>query len=199
MKRRETPLALLACALVGAAAFLGAPATVGAQDGGIVDMMPPELSPGPHHRHLDHFIGQWDAALTMWVQPDAPPTESKGSMSAEWILDGRFVRENFRGDFMGATFDGVGIYGYDGVEKRYTSVWMDSMSTAMMLSHGSCDESGTTFEYKGQARDPWGGEMTTYRMVIKVENKDKHTFTMYTSTPSTPEFKNMVIVYTRRK
>jgi len=199
MNRRETSIALLACALVGAIALVAAPSAARAQEGGIVDMMPPELSPGPHHRHLDHFIGEWNAKTVFWMQPGAPPVESVATMSAEWILDGRFVREEFKGDFMGAPFTGIGTYGYDGVEKRYTSIWMDSMSTAFMVSYGECDDSGKVFEYIGEARDPWGGEMSTYRVVIRIDSDDQHTFTMYTSTPTTPEFKSMVIVYTRKK
>ena len=58
-------------------------------------------NPGEHHKHLDQFVGEWNTTFKIWMGgPDAPATESKGTASVQWVLDGRFVMEKAKWTMM---------------------------------------------------------------------------------------------------
>src|SRR5262245_46761823 len=54
------------------------------------------LSPGSHHRHLDALLGRWESAVTVWPRPGADPNSSGGTSEVAWILDGRWLRLDYR-------------------------------------------------------------------------------------------------------
>ena len=71
------------------------------------------------------------------------------------------------------------------------------MSTAVMISTGSCDESHTcTFTSTGT--DPISGQPKTVRMVTKMSG-DNEVMEMWEPTPDGKEFKSLEITYTRKK
>src|SRR5262245_54995428 len=53
--------------------------------------------PGPEHKKLEPFVGQWTFTMRFWTDPSQPPAELKGSIERKWIMDGRFVLETARG------------------------------------------------------------------------------------------------------
>src|SRR5262245_48957108 len=67
------------------------------------------IAPSTAHKALEPFIGEWKAEVKAWMAPGQPPTESKGTAKATWILDGRYVQEEFTGDFMGQPFRGMSL------------------------------------------------------------------------------------------
>lgn len=201
MNRRGTRFALAAFVFVGLTA--GAIAVAQDKPGGQPEMggmpLPPEMLPGPFHKHLEHFVGEWDAKVKFWMDPSMPAEETSGSMSVRWIMDGRFIQEDFKGDMMGMPFTGMSITGYDNGEGRYVTTWIDSMSTSMMVSYGTCDSAGKVFTYTSESRDPWSGEKISFRLVATILSKDSHKFEMFATVAGNPEAKNMEILYTRKK
>lgn len=170
-----------------------------AQDAGAGMQMPPEFSPGPQHKMLDPFVGEWDATVKFWMEPGATPEESKGKSSSKWALDGRWVIEEFTGNFDGQPFKGISTTGYDPFKKKYISTWIDSMSTTMMVMEGTADPTGKTFGYTATAFDPFVGAETTTKTVITVDSHDQHTMRMFMVMPDGNQFQTMEIVYTRAK
>ncbi|MBC8105252.1 MAG: DUF1579 family protein, partial [Anaerolineae bacterium] len=90
--------------------------------------------PGPEHAEMAKNAGTWDAEVKFldmasgkWSEP------TKGTMTMEPIMDGRYVQMTFEGSMvMGGQsmpFKGMGIMGYDNMKKKYFSTWIDSMST----------------------------------------------------------------------
>src|SRR5688572_31470819 len=63
-------------------------------------------TPGAAHKGLDPLVGDWNAEVKLWMAPEAPPNVSKGSAKSTWILNGRFVQQEFKGEFMGKPFRG---------------------------------------------------------------------------------------------
>lgn len=159
--------------------------------------LPPECLPNENHERLNHFVGTWNVTNRMWMEPGAEPMESTASTNVKWVLDGRFLMEEYKGDMMGTPFTGLGISGFDNHEGKYTSLWMDSMGTAVMKSTGSVDSSGKVFTYHGSYWDPWSKMDTNCKFVLKITGKDSHTFTMYVLMPDGSEFKTMEMTYTR--
>lgn len=152
---------------------------------------------GPHHKHMEPFIGEWNAECKYWMGPGEPMT-SKASSSNRWIMDGRFVQLDYKGEWQGKTFTGMSIMGYDNIQKKYYSTWIDSMSTSLYVQSGACDESGKTFTFEGEAPCPITSGMKKHKTVYKVISKDKHVFEMYEPGPDGQMAKNMEITYTRK-
>ena len=98
----------------------------------------------------------------------------------------------------GQRFEGSGIAGCDNIKKEYTSVWVDNMSTMIMATEGTCDESGKVLTYSGEYPDPITDKTVKTKSVLRIVNHDRHVVEMYQQDPDGKEFKSMEITYTRR-
>lgn len=166
------------------------------------------LEPGPAHRLLDKSIGTFDVAMKMWWGgPGAEPVETSGTATRKWILDKHYVMEEMKADMMmpdpatgdmtAVPWNGMGLTGYDNFRNMYTSVWADSMSTAMSMSRGSASPDGTTFTYYGELDEPMLGVIgRTIKMVITQKSSDRAVFEMF-DLHAGSDYKVMEIVYTR--
>jgi len=155
-------------------------------------------TPGAEHKNLEYMIGTWDVTLKLWMAPEAPAQESKGSSTAEWILGGRYTRYTFTSDFMGMPFEGRGVTGYDNIEQKYFSIWLDNMSTHALKDSGTYDAATKTFNFVGEFKDATGKTIKA-RNVIKVVSNDQHVMTFYHTEPGKPEQKVMELTYNRKK
>lgn len=155
-------------------------------------------TPNENHKLLDFFLGKWDYTVKWWMSPDAKPEESKGNGEVKWIMGGRFLEQSVQGTSMNQPFNGMGILGYDNAEKEYKSVWIDNMGTGMMVGSGTYDPSTKTFTDKGTFSCPTQSEKS-YKSVTTIINKDKYSYEMYTADSDGKEFRNMEIIFTRKK
>ncbi len=155
-------------------------------------------TPGAAHKALEPLVGEWSAEVKSWMAPGAPPTVSKGKSKATWIMDGRYLQEEFHGEFMGKPFRGMSLMGYDNMEKKYNSVWIDNMSTIMVKTEGKAGEGGKVITLTGEYACPMTGDLhKPTRQVIRILSNDRHIFEMHD--PSKGEnSKEMEIVYTRK-
>jgi hypothetical protein len=152
--------------------------------------------PGKEHERLQKLVGEWDVAVKSYETPDKP-VESKAVARMETMLEGRFLRQTFEGEFGGVKFTGIGITGYDNAQKKYTGVWIDNMGTGIMHLSGEYDEATKTTTEIGEATTPIGP--MKFRMVTKHVNDDKFTFTMHMSLADGNEQLMMESTYTRKK
>jgi len=156
-------------------------------------------TPGPAHRVLDPMIGTWKCEVKHWTEPGGETQTSSGSSTSKWILQDHYVETTFNGDMMGMPFEGRGVCGYDNAQKTYFSTWIDSMSTACMVSKGTFDAGTKTFTYSGQAPDCMTGKLVTYRSLTKMVDPDHMVMEMHGPAADGKEFKMMEIHYTRSK
>src|SRR5688572_2024744 len=105
--------------------------------------------PGPAHKALDPLVGEWNADVKVWMEPNVAPMTSKGSATSTWDLQGRFVRQEFKGEFMGKPFRGLGFTGYDNVKQKYNNVWIDDMSTTIFTAEGEAEQGGKVLTFGG--------------------------------------------------
>ena len=94
-------------------------------------------------------------------------------------------------------FKGTSIEGYDNVKQKFVSSWADNMGTGIMMSEGTYDPATKTFTYNGEM-EPVPGMKTSVREVIKVTDKNHHTFEWYENRGG-QETKTLEINYTRKK
>lgn len=155
-------------------------------------------APGAAHKALDPLVGEWLAEVKSWASPEGPPMLSKGSAKAEWVMGGRFVREEFHGEMMGKPFHGMSLMGYDNQRKQYNSLWVDDMSTAIFTSHGTAGEAGKVFTFESKMDCPMTGEKDMpVKQVLRILSADKHVFEMHDPRKGEKSM-TMEITYTRK-
>jgi hypothetical protein len=161
------------------------PRAAGAQDSGapgemdaMMEAMMQASTPGPHHELLDVFVGAFEGTATIWMAPDATPVVSPARVTREWVLDGRYVAEHVEGEMEQGTFRGLGYLGYSNIDGQYQSVWMENMSTALMVEHGVYDAERKTFMFFGNHRMP-GGTLRVTSAEVNVSNPDRHVMTAW--------------------
>ena len=152
---------------------------------------------GAQHAAMARTAGTYDLKIRSWNKPDAPPMEETGTATRKMMLEGRVLAEDMQSKMMGQPFTGHGMQGYDNVTGKWWSTWNDSMSTGLMVSEGTCDDSGAC-TFTGSWNDPVTKGKTTARMTTKWTSPNVEVFEMYTPGPDGKEMKMMEITYTKR-
>jgi hypothetical protein len=158
-------------------------------------------TPGAEHAILKPLEGSWNVTGRSWMKPtEKKPTMSSGTSTLSWVMGGRFLKQEYKGDMMGQPFEGLGYMGYDKVKKEYVSVWMDSMATGLFEGSGSYDATTKTVGETGNFSCPVTGDKDMwYRSDWKMVDNDTNVFTMYMKDPNGKEFKSMELTYKRAK
>ncbi len=150
---------------------------------------------GPAHKLFRSMVGEWDTVMKIWSKPGEPEL-SKGTASNELILDGRYLRQDFKGKYNGMPHHGTGFLGHDNFLKNYESVWLDNFGSSMLFSKGKANKDGKSFALSYT----WEGPMGTMpgRMLYTITGKDGHTLEGW-MTQGGQEVKHMEITFTRTK
>ena len=193
MKIRLTAAAL--CLLALPALAQDKPKEPAAPDAGMMAA----ISPGEPHKHLARMAGDWTLANKAWMDPSQPPLESTGTMHGEMILGGRYVQTTWTGNMMGMAFEGRGTEGYDNLSKQNVSAWVDNMGTGIILSTGTCDDSGNKCSMKGDMMDPMTGKKSYMRSEVTWMDANTFKNEMYGPGMDGKEFKWMEIVAKRKQ
>ena len=155
-------------------------------------------TPNQNHERLSYMIGKWKTSVKMWEPGKPEPSVSSGTNVNEWLLDKRYVSTHYNGTFMGEPFEGMGITGYDNTKKKYTSSWMDSMSTSIMTSLGTIDDSRKVITFHGTHDDPITGQMDKpVKTIVRMLNETKFVVEMYDRNEAGAWYMNLELVYTR--
>lgn len=150
-------------------------------------------SPGPAHEILKAMAGDFRAEVTMFMGPSTQ--KSSGLMRNSLVLGGRYLENRYEGD--GGCMAGIGFVGHDNSAQQYTGLWMDTMSTMIMVSRGSIDASGKVITMTAEIDCPTHGGRQISRNVTTVIDNNRHTYEMYMSGPDGKEHKCLDIAYTR--
>ena len=99
---------------------------------------------------------------------------------------------------MGKPFHGIGFTGYDNVRQKYNSVWIDDMSTTILVSEGDADPDGKVITFDGDYACPMTGEKhKETRQIYLIISSNKHIFEMHDPARG-DNAKTMEITYTRK-
>jgi hypothetical protein len=152
--------------------------------------------PGPGHKVLDHYVGDWKGEVKCWMEPGGDPQVSHATARIRWIMNGRFLEEDFQGEMMGQPFQGRTVTGYDNVTQTFKSVWISDMQTSMFVTTGK--GGGKVITLEGMASCPMRqrGDIPM-KLVLRVLGPDKHTFEMFDLSQG-QDTKTMEIIYTRQ-
>jgi hypothetical protein len=150
-------------------------------------------TPGPAHKALDAFVGEWKAEVKCFHEGGAPQI-SQGTAKTRWILNGHFLEEEFHGEMMGKSFTGRSLLGYDNTKQKFNSVWVSDMQTSIFVSEGKGENGNKVITLEGRADCAATGRRDVLmKQVFRVLGPDQHTFEMFDGNS-----KSMEITYTRK-
>ena len=162
----------------------------------VMEVMQQAAAPGENHEFLAGMVGDWEYTSQIWMAPGQPPMESAGTAKRTMVMGDRFLQEDVVGAWMGNTFHGRGITGFDNTAGEFVNTWFDDMSTTISVSRGQRD--GDTLTMHGEYLDPMSKQTMKVRAVTRAVDADHTIFQYFMTTPGAPEFKSMEITYTRR-
>jgi hypothetical protein len=154
--------------------------------------------PGPEHKRLNALDGSWDCAVKIWMDPKAPPTESKGTIERKWIMGGRYLEERIKGEAFGMAFEGYGLTGYDNLRKKYTSAWIDNMGTGIMTSLGDYDADKKAFTFVSEEIDPLTRKPKKMKSVLRIIDDNKQVLESYEPGPDGKEWRMFELIAVRK-
>lgn len=152
-------------------------------------------SPCEEHHRLEPMIGSWNAKTSVWFGP-GDPMVSAGVVTKRWALDGRFILHDYTGDQtpMGR-FSGMGILGYNNISKKHQSVWIDTMSTSMLVQSGGWE--GDALVVEGDQHESVSLGTVRVRSVTRIVSNDRHTFENYVTGPDGKEMRTLEVIHSR--
>ncbi len=149
-------------------------------------------TPGPAHKALEPLIGNWKAEVKCWKDGAGEAHVSQGTAKTTWILQGRFLQEDFSGEMMGKPFKGLTLLGYDNTKQTYNLVWLADTQTSIFTSEGKGDSGNKVITLEGHATCPMSGGQKDVESVYRILGADKHVFEM-----SHDGKKTLEVTYTR--
>jgi len=155
------------------------------------------MSPGAGHARLEPMVGTWAARTTFTMGPDAPPQVSQAVSEHRWVLGGRYLEQSYRGASMGMLFEGLGYTGYDNIQGKYVGTWMDTFGTGFMNSVGVGKPSGTQIDFEAHSIEP-SGKRIRFECRVLIQDRDHHSYEMWTRSPDGRRYRVMLGEYTRR-
>jgi len=200
--------ALTACATTNASTGSESRPQPQSQEGAATGELPPGMdaammaemmrlaTPGPEHAELIKGAGEWELTYRMRMAPDAPWTESKGTMSARPLLDGRYLLEEHTSEVMGMPMKGLNIVGFDNSTGEFTSMWADNFSTWWLTSRGKHNADGD-IDFRGTMKDVAGER--PFRMLVHNVSDDESVVHMFDTIPPQGEVETMQITCRRKK
>jgi Protein of unknown function (DUF1579) len=103
--------------------------------------------PGPEHRRLELFVGNWDTEGTIKVNPSGPGVKFQAVDSYEWVPGGFFLLHRWDAHMPDGRTQGIEVIGYDSAKGTYTVRSFDSAGNTDIMT-GSVASDTWTFEGK---------------------------------------------------
>ncbi len=150
-----------------------------------------------NHEFLKKYAGTWDCQVKGWMAPGQPPTLSQGTFLGDMRLDGRFLFMDFKGEMLGQPFAGVQIIGFDNMQQKYISLWIDNTSTFFFMTAGT--RLDNVISESGLWPDPLTGSQLPVKARTTWVSADEYLYEQFMILADKSEFKSMEMSCKRRK
>jgi hypothetical protein len=145
-------------------------------------------------KQMKRDVGAWNVVIRMFGDPSGEPAVGKGT-ETNVMLGDLWLIGRFKGDIMGASFEGLRQTGFDPEKKKFVGSWVDSKTPYPTHMEGDWNEKTQTMTSIGTGKVKSGNEMKT-RMVATYNKDGSRTSTMY-AIMNGKEMKMMEFHYTR--
>lgn len=144
---------------------------------------------GAPHERLHELTGTWRGTSTTF---HGPPETVDVVLTRHLVLDGRFVLEQYRGEFAGMPFEGLALVGYDNFKDEWTSVWADNFGTGLYVFSGEAgDDLDRVTMQTPMEVNPVTRIESAMKAVTTRTGDDREQFVMYDVYPDGTERKTM--------
>ncbi|GEM_PF-2328122 len=153
-------------------------------------------TPGEEHRKLDVLAGAWDVTVKFPVGP-GKVMEGRSSCEAKWVMDGRFLRQEYTSTFAGKPLTIVRYLGFDRHKGKFVEVQFESTHTDVMHNEGAISGDGKTITSFGTHVDAASGKAVKVRTVMTF--LDNNAFTLEMFYGEGEEAKTITLTHNRKK
>ena len=122
----------------------------------------PTPKPGPEHKRLAYFVGNWTTESEMKPGPFGPGGKVSSKDHAQLMPGGFFVVTH--SEWTGVMGDGteLSVMGYNAEERTYT---YNAFNSAGEVEESKGTVEGDTWTWTGAEK--WGGKVTNTRFIVK--------------------------------
>jgi len=162
------------------------------------DVRGPNLdSPGDEHRRLDGLVGTWDVSVSFPLGP-GKTGQGRSSLDATWVMDGRFVRQEYASTFMSKPLSVVRYLGFDRYKGKVVEIQFESTHTDVMQNEGTISPDGKTVTTFGEHVDTAAGRSVRVRSLTTFVDADTFTTELFYDEGS-PNAKKITLTHRRKK
>lgn len=136
-------------------------------------------TPGDMHKWMAKYDGTWIGDVTMWMDPDAPPTKSTSTIKQKMAMNGLYQMADYSGTMMGQPFMGHSILAYDNAKKEFVNTWIDNMGSGIVIMRGTYDAGSQTLKLKGSQTNPVTAKDSELREEVKFVDDNTQMMTMW--------------------
>jgi hypothetical protein len=133
------------------------------------------------------------------MQPDVPATVFRGTVTREWVLGGRFIKEVMKAESDEGPYETLGYMGFDNFDRQYQSVWMNTTSTSLHIEVGNYHPDRKVLHMANDGRDPVTGRVVHSWGKLDLSDPDRHVYTAYSTDPEGRTFTALEGILERRK
>jgi uncharacterized protein YndB with AHSA1/START domain len=153
--------------------------------------------PGEEHKVLELFAGIWDVTLTIPIGPNKF-MNGKSRCEAKWVMDGRFLRQEYSSTFQGKPLTVVRYLGFDRHKGMFVEIHFESTHTDVMHSEGVIAEDCKTITCVGRHVDIAAAKEVTVRTVTTFRDKNTFTLQMIYTDNDGKESKTVTLTHKRK-
>jgi hypothetical protein len=154
--------------------------------------------PGEEHKKLDMLAGVWDVSLKIPIGP-GKDMQGTSSCDAKWVMDGRFLRQEYSSTFMGKPLTVVRYLGFDRNKGKFVEVHFESTHTDVMKSEGDISKDGKTITCWGTHIDLATGKPVKVRTVTSLLDQDAFTLEMVYTDADGKDSKVITLTHKRKE
>ena len=147
--------------------------------------------PGEEHAWLEPLVGEWTVEMLVYPGPGAEPfPQPPLTATREWLLDGRYLREQLRN---GETVLREGTLGFNRLDGRFELVTVDAYEPGQMVYQGRGDETPARMSLYGESTEAGMGAEPTgrrrdLRFEVEIAGPDRNVERIFVTYPGEEEF-----------
>jgi hypothetical protein len=157
--------------------------------------------PGEKHKWLNPLVGTWNVAMRVWPAPGAQPiTANTLTAKREWILGGRYLREELEGEFAGNPSHRIAILSYNNLDERFELSTIDTFEPGQMWYASHAANASNRINLHGDSVEAGFGPAPTgrkraLRFEFEIE-RDRNVQRIFVKYPAQDEFLFVEQVFT---
>lgn len=156
------------------------------------------MTPGPMHQLLARLEGDWFFETTTFTVPGGAPERAQGEAQKRLIFGGRFLEESWRGEKLGAPWQGRSLLGWDNLAKEFQGVFLDDLTTAMIAARGRLEADGAAVTFAAETKNPFTDQLEQLRLVLRLTDENHHLIEIWAKAPKQPERRLQETRYSRK-